>query len=200
MSHLPDMSEKRAFLRSIALSDAVTSSLRRGYVFCTADEDKRLKVRKDLAQRLVCIAQDYEEGGVTDDAHVDTLVQLAECMTEDHKSALRDHHFRLGTAQKALNLYLKHAWLYNWICTPPHCPFDRVILQPLFPKPKASGLCCPNGHNWTQMDCSACYLTWVREARASMHRHARPSLADWELWEWNRKSGNYMLELEVRST
>jgi hypothetical protein len=39
--------------------------------------------------------------------------------------------FRVGTAQKALNLYLKYLWCLGEIKTPPHCPFDRGIIQML---------------------------------------------------------------------
>lgn len=35
---------------------------------------------------------------------------------------------RIGAAQKALNLYLKHLWCLGEIPEPPHCPIDAVVL------------------------------------------------------------------------
>ena len=81
----------------------------------------------------------------------------------------------------------ERTWLHDWIGTPPHCPFDNVILQPLLSKLN-NELCCENGDKWTQMDCPCCYLTWVRVARASMSRSGYRSLSEWELREFNRRT------------
>ena len=169
------------------MADVVASSFRHGNVYSTKDEKPRIEVRRDLTRQLFHIAEDYVQGGVDDEAHVRAIGQLADEMTADHKSALRCQRFRFGTAQKALNLYLKHAWLHEWIGTPPHCPFDNVILQPLLPELRKE-LCCENGHKWTQMDCPGCYRTWVEVAKTRMSRDGYRSLSAWELREFNQNS------------
>lgn len=39
--------------------------------------------------------------------------------------------FRIGSAQKALNLYRKYLWCLGYIPFPPHCPFDATIIDQL---------------------------------------------------------------------
>ena len=174
------------------MADVVGSSFRRGNVFQTKDEKVRTEVRQSLTRKVLCIAKDYVEGSVDDESHVCAIGRLANKMTTEHKSALRGHHFRFGTAQKAMNLYLKHAWLHEWIGTPPHCPFDNVILRPLLREFRRTPLCCDNGHKWTQMDCPRCYRTWVKVAKTRMNEDGYCSLAEWELREFNEKSAATM--------
>lgn len=185
--HSPDMEERSVFWRAFVMADVVASSFRRGSVFQTKDVKVRTGVRQSLARKVVRIARGYVDGDVCGEAHVRAIDQLAKEMTAEHNSALRCHRFRFGTAQKALNLYLKHAWLHDWISTPPHCPFDNVILRPLFSK-LSNELCCESGDKWTQMDCPCCYRTWVRVARTSMSRGGYRSLSEWELREFNRRT------------
>jgi hypothetical protein len=37
----------------------------------------------------------------------------------------------VGPAQKALNPFLKYQWCAGWIPSPPHCPFDALIIGQL---------------------------------------------------------------------
>jgi hypothetical protein len=83
--------------------------------------------------------------------------------------------FRIGSAQKALNLYLKYLWCLGLIARPPHCPFDYRILAKL---PTCNV-------KWTQLDSIVKYKEIVGEAE-QLAKGKRLSLADWELEEWQR--------------
>ena len=86
-----------------------------------------------------------------DQANVDARQRLGVALRKKLKelSVLYFHgavggRFRIGVAQKALNLYLKHLWCLDWIYEPPHCPFDNGIIRLLRPTPRET--------LWTQMD------------------------------------------------
>jgi hypothetical protein len=81
--------------------------------------------------------------------------------------------FRIGTAQKALNLYLKYLWCLGKIRMPPHCPFDAQIIKKIPKSPCQS---------WTKLKDEEEYLKLVAAANDT----ANPlSLAVWELREYN---------------
>ncbi len=62
-------------------------------------------------------------------------------MTTEFKDILFGNGFRVGIAQKALNLYLKYLWCLGKITEPPHCPFDSIIISEIKCNIK-----------WTEMD------------------------------------------------
>ena len=41
---------------------------------------------------------------------------------------LRPTGYKIGVAQKLLNLYLKYLWCLGFVATPPHCPVDAIII------------------------------------------------------------------------
>jgi hypothetical protein len=86
---------------------------------------------------------------------------------------LENRRFRIGSAQKALNLYLKYLWCLGKICSPPHCPFDRQIIASL-----------PNytGPSWTKLVREEDYRALVEAAKAKAQDS---SLAAWELRIYN---------------
>lgn len=53
----------------------------------------------------------------------------AASLSSEYVSVLADGRMKIGHAQKALNLYLKYMWCAGWVREPPHCPFDRIVLQ-----------------------------------------------------------------------
>lgn len=87
-------------------------------------------------------------------------------MSAGYGQVLVGERFRIGIAQKALNLYLKYPWCLGIISRPPHCPFDGNILAEV-------GVF----DNWTQMDDPMRYREWVSAAE----RKAGEALAEWEL-------------------
>jgi hypothetical protein len=106
---------------------------------------------------------------VDDNRHVENIASLADDLSEGFGSILKDGRFRVGSAQKAVNLYLKYLWCTEQIRMPPHCPFDSIIISKL---PDCSDL------NWTELDTVKDYERLVKAARA---KAGNIPLARWEL-------------------
>ncbi len=140
-----------------------------------ATEVLRDEFRVGLRQALDDLATAYRRP-VGDAAHVRRIVALADRLTREHPRALVRGRFRIGPAQKALNLYLKYLWSAGWIPMPPHCPFDAVIMGALPYRHRVS---------WTQLDAPEGYQKLVSVAREVA---GSVPLAEWELGEYQRRA------------
>ena len=99
---------------------------------------------------------------------------MADALSSDYKGDLVLGRLRIGTVQKALNLYLKTVWCMepSWP-TPPHCPVDRIILE-------RAGI---NG-SWTKLDSMSTYCEWIERLRKHASGNGFDSVAEWELCAW----------------
>ena len=122
------------------------------------------------------LAATYEAHNA-DDGHENNIVAFAASLSASHGETLLDGRFRIGSAQKALNLFLKYLWCVGDIPEPPHCPFDFQIIQKL----PAAVRC-----NWTSLDSVEVYRALVAAAKAAA---VSRSLAEWELTEYNGPEG-----------
>lgn len=137
-------------------------------------ESERRAFRDGLRRALDAVVEGYVNP-VSSDDHIDNIRRLADDMSEKFRSSLHDGRFRVGSSQKALNLYLKYLWCLGKISRPPHCPFDAVIISQLGIK---------NPRSWTQLDDIGEYKTLVEFARRAA---GGKELADWELNTYNSK-------------
>ena len=166
---LQSNSDKDKFLADVAFGIALAGTAQRGKVYRReSSADERKNFRSALRCALENLAQQYD-APVTDDRHVSNIDDLARTLSKQHPEALNASSFRIGSAQKALNLYLKMLWCFDRIPTPPHCPFDRVVLSRV---PGCESV------KWTQLDSLPEYERIVRRARSVSNG---VSLADWEL-------------------
>jgi hypothetical protein len=131
-------------------------------------ETARRPVHSALRAALGELSAVYERP-VSDEVHVKNIVVLADRLSGQCGNILAGGRFRLGSAQKALNLHLKYRWCLGWCVEPPHCPFDAIVLARL-PKWK--------GPPWTVLDSPDDYRRLVAAARACA---APASLSMWEL-------------------
>ena len=116
----------------------------------------------------------YREG-VEEVDHLRTISQLANSMSSDHAEVLIGGRLRIGTAQKALNLFLKTMWcLESDFATPPHCPVDGIVL-------KESAI----WGSWTQLDSIDTYSEWISIIQRRAKLGGFDSIAEWELAIWN---------------
>src|SRR5690606_24374103 len=110
--------------------------------------------------------------------HYKTIEKFATDVSKKHGKILKSNRFRIGTAQKFINLYWKLAWLSGKISTLPiHCPFDSIIINHLPGNVRAS---------WTRMDSIEKYKKWVSAARMKANNGNTKAtnakkLAEWEL-------------------
>ena len=148
-----------------------------------ASEEERRRFRKSLKTWLRSRMPEYRAGLVDETRHVDNIEALSAELSVRHGEVLLGGRLRIGTAQKALNLYLKYGWARGIIHEPPHCPIDSIVLAEIKKCP-ASARCgvCENT-SWTKIDTRSDYLHLVNKARAAADARGL-RLAHWELEIW----------------
>lgn len=141
------------------------------YADSVTEKDKR-DFQAALKKKLSELSTKYKNK-VSDSVHEENIENISTQLSIEHASVLNGR-FRIGTAQKALNLYLKYLWCIGEIPEPPHCPFDFKIIQQLPIELR--------GIKWTQLDDIGLYREMVAAAKACS---SPVSLAEWELTTWN---------------
>ena len=163
---------KEKFLRNEFFTMTMLGALGRSktYLDSASKADKEC-FRKALRERLDDISMEYTTQ-INEENHLSNIKNLSKDLTAQFTHCLRKGKFRIGIAQKALNLYLKYLWCVGLIATPPHCPFDSIIINHL---PNCGDLC------WTSIDTIEDYQKLVVAARTKAND--KP-LAQWELSIW----------------
>ena len=141
-------------------------------VYSNKDEKCRKQIRGELKRQLSSLEKHYRQG-VSEVQHLENIKHLAYQMTNKFSKDLEGGRFRIGIAQKALNLHLKYMWCMGLIKTPPHCPFDARIIAKL--------AICQGVSSWTESDNINDYQRWVSAAKVEAQKKSYPSLSDWEL-------------------
>jgi predicted house-cleaning noncanonical NTP pyrophosphatase (MazG superfamily) len=173
---------QKKFLMDVLFSNTLMATVQHVPIYSPdSSEQEKEEFRADLRTRLDEIVEDYARGNqVTEEAHIQSIEKLSKDLSFAHPNALKNRRFRIGTAQKALNLYLKYLWCIGEIDEPPHCPFDSQIIAKL---PNYNGPC------WTKLDRIEDYRALVEAAKNFVEATKDPgrgsSLATWELRKWN---------------
>ncbi len=165
--------DQRVFLEDEFFAMTLMATVQRAYIYrAGSSEIERVAVRDWLRAELVRLADQYSKV-VSEANHAQNISMLSDRLSATYPETLKDGRFRIGSAQKCLNLYLKYAWCLGWIPMPPHCPFDAVILArlPKFKKIK-----------WTKLDSLSLYENIVAEAKVVANGIP---LAQWELQSYN---------------
>jgi hypothetical protein len=100
----------------IALSIQGAFQRAKVYVSKTPDDSMRKALRGPLASLL----REYANP-VSEQQHKINIKKIADDLTAEYrdKNLLRGNRFRIGIAQKALNLYLKYLWCLGKAALPP---------------------------------------------------------------------------------
>ena len=165
--------KQHVFLEQQFLSMTLMATAQRGHLYRKeANDSERVKFRSDLGFELKHFTEQYQKG-ISEPTHITNIDKLADDISAKHAEVLNRGRFRIGSAQKALNLYLKYMWCMGTIPMPPHCPFDYLILSRI-----------PGCHNvkWTQLDSLTEYEEIVRHAKNTA---GDAPLAEWELSLYN---------------
>ena len=165
------------FICSVFLSNAQAAAFQRGNVYSLDSATRVFKALaplfvKDLHAKLWALETTYKNP-VTEEKHIENLQRFADDLSAAHAPVLHEGRFRIGTAQKAMNLYLKYLWCAGWIPEPPHCPIDRIILTHL-------GI---ENVNWTSLDDIGKYRKIMEKVRERAGGSGS-SIAVWELELW----------------
>ena len=184
------------FLHSEFYTLAYMAMATRVRLFISNATESERKDFRDATKSIIIeeMAPDYREG-VSEKKHNTNIVRLSEKMSKSYKRILKDKKFKIGRAQKLLNLYLKYLWVAGEIPPPPHCPFDRIVIHEIMArhcdfdeeiKEKLLAV------KWTELD-------WIEDKNGelgyrSLVKYAKqckgdkyPSLAEWELVEYNNQ-------------
>ena len=145
--------------------------------------DKRLAFRESLREYLNSTLEEYRTEQVGEDRHLDNIEALSSNLSDRHQEILVDGKFRIGAAQKALNLYLKYGWARGIIREPPHCPIDSIVIAKLEKCPRSAECEICLNTTWTTIRTTHEYLHFIEKARDTASARQR-SLAQWELEVW----------------
>jgi len=138
------------------------------------DKEKK-KFRTEIKEFITeNILPQYEEK-IDENQHVENIIWISN-WSKNYSSFLKNNHLKIGVSQKLLNLYLKYKWCLNLIKTPPHCPFDSIIIKELGCK-----------INWTQLDNIEQYKDLVNKAKEKA-KQKKLSIAEWELEIFQRRN------------
>ena len=143
-------------------------------------ENERKAFRECLRRCLSSRLEEYQAKSVCEGRHVAIIEALSATLSERHQEILLDGKFRIGTAQKALNLYLKYAWARKIIPEPPHCPLDSNVLANIKKCPRSAQCQICRKKTWTKICTTHQYLHFVERAREAASARGL-SLACWEL-------------------
>ena len=143
--------------------------------------DSKRKFRMSLQHWLYDRVGEYEVTRIGDERHVANIERLSSTMSKNHGDILLGGTLRIGTAQKALNLYLKYCWARGKVREPPHCPIDSIVLADIAKCAKEERCRICADVTWTKIRSTHEYMHFVEKARVRA-REAGKSLAQWELW------------------
>jgi hypothetical protein len=162
-----------AFLEGEFFNCTVRGAFGRNSVYTKPTTDvQRAGFRDTLRGKLDVLADQYRNKAVSEETHFENVCKLSHELSAEHAYILQDKRFRIGTAQKALNLYLKYLWCLGSVNTPPHCPFDSIVIEQL---PSCATI------KWTTLDDLTEYRQLVTEAKKQAAEAGFTSIAQWEL-------------------
>lgn len=109
--------------------------------------------------------------------HCSNLESLAAYANSAGQDVLAEAGYKIGVAQKFLNLLLKYQWCLDLVAELPHCPVDRIVLQ----KTRFRGKL-----NWTEIGTIEQYVDVMKEIQDIAERQ-KLSVAEWELRNYSRR-------------
>ena len=136
---------------------------------------QRARAKSVLREWLIKVEEKYSIGSVTDLEHVSFIAEVAEGVTNELTVYLHKGRFRVGVAQKLVNVHLKYLWTAGFCPEPPHCPIDGIIRD-------AAGI----SYLWTRSDSIEDYQKAIQELKLISGAKSL-TLAQWELQTFRRR-------------
>ena len=177
--HLPAVySSKMNFIVSELWSLSWGASVQRAHLFSKTSSEKR---RRSFRERVIQfvdneILPEYASS-VSEERHYLNIKTVSDhAAVLDYDAVLPQGRYKIGVAQKLLNLQLKYLWCLDLVAEPPHCPIDRVIID----KTQLRGTVA-----WTRIVDMEEYQRVI----AALKEVVQPtglSLARWELMNYDR--------------
>jgi len=171
---------KWEFIENELIAATIAGAFQRAKIYKESCSDQdRVKLRDSVSIALKEYKKQYYNK-VDEELHKTNIIEFADSLTVKHANNLENDKFRIGIAQKSLNLYLKYLWCLDKIETPPHCPFDSIIINQLGLNEEQK-----KKHQWTKLDCIDGYQFLVDAGKKKIEKSGYETLAEWELHTWS---------------
>lgn len=136
---------------------------------------QRTKAKKVLREYLAAIETRYSKNVDSQEEHVVFIAEVASGLSTKLSQYMHNGKFRIGIAQKLVNVHLKYLWTAGFCPEPPHCPIDGIIRD-------FAGI----GYNWTRSDSIEEYSQAIESLR-NIASTKGLTLAQWELESFRRR-------------
>ena len=136
---------------------------------------QRSEPKRVLRKLLAMIERKYSENSISEAEHVAFIAEVAAALSNQLTRYLHNGRFRVGVAQKLVNVHLKYLWTAGFCPEPPHCPIDGIIRD-------AAGI----DYVWTRSDSIEEYKEAIADLKAIAESKGR-TLAQWELETFRRR-------------
>jgi hypothetical protein len=136
---------------------------------------QRSDAKKAIRVLLAEIERKYAAKSLSEPEHISFISEVAEDFSNRLKDFLHNGRFRVGIAQKLVNIHLKYLWTADLCPEPPHCPIDGIIRD-------LAGI----GYTWTQSDSIEEYRSAISDLK-KLAEIRGCSLAQWELEVYKRR-------------
>jgi len=144
-------------------------------IYCPTKKDhQRGEAKKAFRDILKEIEAKYSSARITEATHVQFIDSVADRLSATLTSTLHQSRFRIGVAQKMINLHLKYLWVAGIIQEPLHCPIDGIIRD-----------CAGIQYDWTRSDSIEEYKSGIAALKAVA---GTESLSQWELEKFRRRA------------
>lgn len=145
------------------------------------DYDNTSKLKYEIFDFLIKYLEEIRFNGIDEEIHLKRISDLADTLSSKFKPVLHEGRFRIGVAQKIINLFLKYMWSMNEISLPIHCPIDGIVKSQIKRKNYALKLV-----DWTSFDSITEYVRYIDVIRSIAEVH-NMSIAEWEFHNWKRR-------------
>lgn len=135
---------------------------------------QRTNAKKAIRNVLNKLEQEYSKIPSSGE-HIKYITDTANSLTKEIGKYLHNSRFRIGIAQKLINLHLKYLWCSGVIQEPPHCPIDGIIRDVAQLK-----------YDWISNDDIEDYKAAI-ESLNKISQRKNETLAQWELREFRRR-------------
>jgi hypothetical protein len=175
---------QQAFLKQVKVTDetsaqknTVSASFKRNKLYAeNTPPQHRKELGNELKKLVESTSKQYVNQTVDEATHLKNIQNISNELSSRFGSILNHNRLKIGTAQKALNLYLKFLWCLGKLQSqPPHCPMDSIVLK----KANVYGA-------WTKSDSIADYENWVKSVKSQAGAQ-NMTLSEWELEIWANK-------------
>ena len=160
------------FITRIVLSNTQGSSFQRACVYKKGVSKEEKQGFVDAFHGKLKLLNKIYNKKVSEEDHIKNIEEFKKELSEDFPKVLTKKRMCFGTAQKAVNLYLKFLWCLGDIEEPPHCPIDGIVLTEIGSNVK-----------WTKLDNVEEYRKIIDSIRDKAKKQGQ-SIAEWELNLW----------------